>query len=50
MEDRLMLADNIRVCCDTPANQPHLPDCDQPVEPLPEQQQEQGVDLDGRDD
>ena len=41
-----MLADYLRPCCNTPANQPHLPDCDQHIEPLPEQQKEQGVDLD----
>jgi len=40
-----MLADHIRVCCNTPANQPHAPGCTDPVEPLPEQQREQGVDL-----
>jgi hypothetical protein len=41
-----MLSDYLRPCCNTPANESHLPGCTDPIEPLPEQQREQGVDLD----
>lgn len=40
-----MLSDIMRICCNTKANDSHAPDCTDPIEPVPEQQKEQGVDI-----